>query len=86
MEVTVPQALPMQNWNSQECEVASQETSTNTSAGISRRGRICTMSRKMADFVSQKEFFGNAQMHYMVSKVVQDETQEDIFHDLYLKI
>ncbi len=63
--VTTPQDELPRNQGSQESEGALQKSSTNTSAGISKRGRVCTMSRKMADSVSQCKFYGNAQMHYM---------------------
>jgi hypothetical protein len=85
--VTTPQDKPPRNQGTHESEEASQESSTNTSAGISKRGRICTMSRKMADSVSQHEFYGNAQMHYiMASQAIMGETPEDIFHDLHLEL
>ncbi len=49
---------------SQEAEGASPTTSTIT-AGTSQSGQVCTMSKKMADSVSQQYFYGNANMHYM---------------------
>ncbi len=63
------------------------ENSMNTSAGVSRRGRVRTMSRKMADSVSQWEFFGNSQCttwhHKLLSRVC---TEEDLFHDAHLEL
>jgi hypothetical protein len=44
------------------------------------------MSRKMADSVSQREFFGNSQMHYMGSQAALEGTEEDLFHDTHLKL
>jgi hypothetical protein len=41
-----------------------------TAAGTSSRGRLRTMSRAMADSVSQRGFFGRGNMHYMASKSV----------------
>ncbi len=38
------------------------------------------MSRKMADSVSQQDFYGNANMHYMASQSLMGETDEDLFH------
>jgi hypothetical protein len=49
---------------SQEAERASPTTSTVT-AGTSQCGQACTMLSKMADSVSQRDFYGNANMHYM---------------------
>jgi hypothetical protein len=58
--VTTPQDELPRNQGTHKSEGASQESSTNTSAGISKCGRVCTMSRKMANSVSQREFYGNA--------------------------
>jgi hypothetical protein len=58
----------------------------NTSAGISKRGRVRTMSRNMAKSVSQCKFYGNAQMHYMVSESIMGKTPEDIFYNLHLEL
>jgi hypothetical protein len=40
----------------------------------------------MADSVSQKEFFGSAQMHYVASMSALGETQKDIFHDSHAEM
>jgi hypothetical protein len=55
-------------------------------AGTSRSGRICTVSRKMAKSTSQRDFFGMSGMHYManMSTTAFDETPEDLFHDYHL--
>ncbi len=57
-------------------------------AGTSRSGRICTMSRKMAESTSQRDFFGASGMHYManLSTTAFDETPEDLFHDYHLDL
>jgi hypothetical protein len=52
---------------SQEAEGASPTTSAVT-AGTSQHGQVCTMSKKMADSVSQRDFYGKANMHYMASQ------------------
>jgi hypothetical protein len=44
------------------------------------------MPRKMADSMSQRKFYGNAQMHYMALEAIMGKTPEDIFHDLHLKL
>jgi hypothetical protein len=85
-EVTTPQDDPIQNQVSQENEGASRKGSVNTSAGVSRHGRVCTMSRRMADSVSQREFYGNARMHYMASQAALGNTTEDLFHDAHLNL
>ncbi len=84
--VATPQDEPPRNQGTCKSEGALQESSTNTSAGISKHGRVHTMSRKMANSVSQRKFYGNAQMHYMALKAIMGETPEDIFHDLHLKL
>jgi hypothetical protein len=69
--VTTPKDEPPRNQGTRESEGASQESSTNTSAGISKCRRVRTMTRKMADSVSKREFYGNAQMHYMASEAME---------------
>jgi hypothetical protein len=43
---------------------------------------------KMAESVSQRDFFGNTGMHYMAhqSTASRDETPEDLFHDQHLAL
>jgi hypothetical protein len=57
-------------------------------AGTSRRGRICTMSRKMAKSISQWDFFCISGMNYManLSTTAFDEMPEDLFHDYHLDL
>jgi hypothetical protein len=57
-------------------------------AGTSRRGRICTMSRKMAKSTSQRDFFGASGMHYManLSTTTFNETPKDLSHDYHLDL
>ncbi len=61
-------------------------TSHPSSAGTSLRGRTRTMSRRMADSVSQREFYGTRNMHYMAQSSTVRETPEDIFHDAHLNL
>ena len=44
------------------------------------------MSRRMADSVSQREFYGTRNMHYMAQSSTVRETPEDIFHDAHLDL
>jgi hypothetical protein len=57
-------------------------------AGTSRSGRICTMSRKMAESTSQRDFVGTSGMHYMAnhSTIAFNETPADLFHDYHLNL
>jgi hypothetical protein len=55
-------------------------------AGTSQRGRVCTMSRRMAESVSQQDFYGNQGMHYMASQATNGDTNEDLFHDAHLQL
>jgi hypothetical protein len=41
---------------------------TSSSAGTSSRGRVCKISRAMAELVSQQDFYGRDKMHYMRHK------------------
>ncbi len=46
------------------------------------------MSQKMAKSMSQRDFFGNAGMHYMGDQLTAacNETPEDLFHDQHLEL
>ncbi len=48
-------------------------------AGTSQHGRVCTMSQRMAESVTQG-------MHHMAHQSTIDETNEDLFHDAHLKL
>ncbi len=50
-------------------------------AGTSRSGRICTMSRKIAKSTLQRDFFGTSGMYYManLSTTAFDETPEKTY-------
>ena len=79
---SLPSRTPCQSQASTQAEGALQIKPTIT-AGTSQAGRICVMSQKMAESTSQRDFFGNAGMHYMTnqSTASRDETPEDLFHD-----
>jgi hypothetical protein len=49
-------------------------------AGTSQRGRVCTMSQRMAESLFQRNFYGNLGMHYMASQATTGNTDEDLFH------
>jgi hypothetical protein len=53
-------------------------------AGTSQRGQVHTMSQRMAEFVSQQDFYGIQGMHYMASQATTGNTDEDLFHDAHL--
>jgi hypothetical protein len=55
-------------------------------AGTSQRRRVCTMSRRMAESVSQRDFYGNQGMHYMASQATTGNADEDLFHDAHLQL
>jgi hypothetical protein len=44
------------------------------------------MSQRMAETVSQWDFYGNQGMHYMASQATTGETDEDLFHDAHLQL
>jgi hypothetical protein len=48
-------------------------------AGTSQHGRVCKMSQRMAESVTQG-------MHYMAHQSTLSETNEDLFHDAYLEL
>jgi hypothetical protein len=55
-------------------------------AGTSQRGRVCTMSQRMVESVSQRNFYGEQGMHYMSSQAATGKTDEDLFHDSHLQL
>jgi hypothetical protein len=55
-------------------------------AGTSQCGQVCTMSQRMAESVSQRDFYGNQGMHYMASQATTGDTDEDLFHDARLQL
>lgn len=74
---------------SQDTELSLPEgdtPSTPVTAGTSQRGRVRTMSRCMADSVSQRDSYGTRNMHYMANKSLIGETPEDLFHDAHLEL
>ena len=78
---------PHQSNASNQAEGVTPSESTLT-AGTSRSGRVRTMSRRMADSKSQRDFYGTTGMHYMadVSEAYLNETPEDLFHDRHLDL
>ena len=46
------------------------------------------MSHRMADSVSQRDFFGARNMHYMAHKstVGENKYESDVFHDAHLEL
>eukprot|EP01082_Thalassiosira_pseudonana_P008995 g7858.t1 g7858 contig26:424712-426022(+) len=70
-----------------ETQTADSDTTTQTpTAGISSRGRRRNLSRWMAESVSQREFFGDRNMHYMASQstVRLNEAEDDRLHEDFL--
>jgi hypothetical protein len=55
-------------------------------AGTSQRGWVCTMSQRMAESMSQQDFYGNQGMHYMASQATTGNTDEDLFHNAHLQL
>jgi hypothetical protein len=44
------------------------------------------MSQRMAESVSQRDFYGNQGMHYMVPQATTGDTDEDLFHNVHLQL
>jgi hypothetical protein len=55
-------------------------------AGTSQRGQVHTMSQRMAESVSQWDFYGDQGMHYMASQATTGNTDEDFFHNTHLQL
>jgi hypothetical protein len=56
----------------------------SVTASMSQHGRVCTMSLRMAESVSQWGFYVNQGMHYMASQATAGDTDEDLFNDAHL--
>jgi hypothetical protein len=44
------------------------------------------MSQRMAETMSQQNFYGDQGMHYMSSQATMNKTNEDLFHDSHLQL
>ncbi len=53
-------------------------------AGTSQRGRVCTMSQRIAGSVSQRDFYRNQGIQ--ASQATTGNMDEDIFHDAHLQL
>ncbi len=53
--------------------------------GTSQPGRVCTMSQRMAESVSQRNFYGDQSMHYMSSQTTTSKMGEDLFQESHLQ-
>jgi hypothetical protein len=73
------------NWVSHTTDEVMPVEPTVT-AGTSQCGQVCTMSQRMAESVSQQNFYGDQGMHYMASQATTGDTGEDLFHDAQLQL
>jgi hypothetical protein len=55
-------------------------------AGTSKHGRVCTMSQRMVESMSQQIFYRNQGMHYMASQATTGNRDEDLFYDAHLQL
>jgi hypothetical protein len=55
-------------------------------AGTSQGGQVCTISRRMAETVSQQNFYRDQDIHYMASQATTGNTDEDLFQDAHLQL
>jgi hypothetical protein len=84
-------AVPGDPNNPAETHTTDNDSDTTTqtpTAGISSRGRRRNLSRRMAESVSQREFFGDRNMHYMASQstVGLNEAEDDRLHEEHLAL
>jgi hypothetical protein len=59
---------------------------STVTAGTSQPARVCTLSRRMAESVSQRNFHRDQGMHYMSSQATTSKTDENLFHDSHLQL
>ena len=55
-------------------------------AGTSQCRRVCTMSQRMVESMSQQNFYGDQDMHYMLSQATMSKTDEVPFHDSHIQL
>ncbi len=82
---TVNEGVTASQLPSQPSHDSADLQDTSSSAGTSLRGRVCKMSRAMAESVSQQDFYGRDKMHYMASQAVC-ENDYDHLHDSHLDL
>jgi hypothetical protein len=73
----------------QETEPLLSEGDTShfpVAAGTSLHGHIRRTSRCMADSMSQCDFYGARNMHYMAHKSTIGETDDNLFHDAHIEL
>jgi hypothetical protein len=58
---------------------------TSSSARTSSQGRVCKMSRAVAESVSQQDFYGRDKVHYMASQAVCEHDCNRL-HDSHLDL
>jgi hypothetical protein len=61
-------------------------TEPTAMAGTSQRKRVPTMSQRMAESVSQRNFYRDQGIHYMSSQATTSKTDEDLFHNSHLQL
>ncbi len=81
LQVSKKSYTSWQNWASHTADEVMPVEPTIT-VGTSQRGQVCTMSQKMAESMSQQNFYGDQGMHYMASQATTGDT--NVFHDAHL--
>jgi hypothetical protein len=74
-----------QNWASHTTDEVTPVEPT-VIAGTSQQGQVRTMSQRMAESMSQRNFYGDQGMHYMASQATTGDTDEDLFHKAHLQL
>jgi hypothetical protein len=76
------------SWQNQAFHTTDEVTPVEptVTTGTSQRGQVCTMSQRMAESVSQQNFYGDQGMHYMASQATTGDTDEDLIHNAHLQL
>jgi hypothetical protein len=85
LQVSGNSCTSKQNWASHTTEEVTPVEPTVT-AGTSQRGQVCTMSQRMAECVSQQNYYRDQGMHYMASQATMGDRNEDLFHNAHLQL
>lgn len=82
---TDPSEAPTVNPSSSQTR-ENEGASGAPSAGVSSRGRRRSLSRRMAESVAQRDFFGEGDMHYMTAFANAPVHDPASFHDWHLDL
>jgi hypothetical protein len=82
---TVNEGVTASQLPSQSSHESADLQDTSSSAETSSQGRVCKMSRAMAESVSKQDFYSRDEMHYMALQAVCEHDDKRL-HDSHLNL